>query len=65
MVIAVPSHSHTYLGNIYGHVCIYVGDNKIMDNVGGIRTMDLNTWLNYYGTTYQPKWGWYNNVPLA
>ena len=65
MVVAVPSHMHTYMGRIYGHVCIYIGNNQVMDNVGHIRTLDMGYWLDYYSTTYKPKWGWYDNVPLA
>ena len=65
MVIAVPSHMHTYMGRIYGHVCLYIGNNQVMDNVGRIRTLDMGYWLDYYSTTYKPKWGWYDNVPLA
>ena len=65
MVIAVPSHIHTYMGRIYGHVCIYIGNNQVMDNVGHIRTLDMGYWLDYYSTTYKRKWGWYDNVPLA
>jgi len=65
MVIAVPSHMHTYMGRIYGHVCIYIGNNQVMDNVGHIRTLDMSYWLDYYSTTYKPKWGWYDNIPLA
>ncbi|WP_302887215.1 hypothetical protein [uncultured Slackia sp.] len=64
MIIAVPSHTHTYAGSIWGHICIYVGNNTIMDNIGRIRTMPLDEWLSYYTTTYSPKWGWYNGVPL-
>lgn len=65
MVIAVPSHSHTSAGRIWGHVCIYIGDGKVMDNIGRIRTTTLDYWLSFYSTTYTPKWGWYDNVPLA
>ncbi len=65
MVIAVPSHTHTRMGSIYGHVCLYIGNNQVMDNVGRIRTLDMAYWLNYYSTSYKPKWGWYDNVPLA
>lgn len=64
MIIAVPSHAHTYAGSIWGHICIYVGNNTVMDNIGRIRTMPLDEWLSYYTTTYSPKWGWYNGVPL-
>ena len=65
MVIAVPSHTHTHMGSIYGHVCLYIGNNQVMDNVGQIRTLDMAYWLDYYSTSYNPKWGWYDNVPLA
>lgn len=65
MIVAIPSHTHTYLGGIYGHVCIYIGGGMIMDNVGHVRTMSLNDWLEYYTTTYSPKWGWCNNQPLS
>ena len=65
MVIAVPSHTHTRRGSIYGHVCLYIGNNQVMDNVGQIRTLDMAYWLDYYSTSYKPKWGWYDNVPLA
>lgn len=64
MIIAVPSHTHTYAGSIWGHICIYVGNNTVMDNIGRIRTMPLDEWLSYYTTTHSPKWGWYNGVPL-
>ena len=65
MVIAVPSHTHTRMGSIYGHVCLYIGNNQVMDNVGQIGTLDMAYWLDYYSTSYKPKWGWYDNVPLA
>ena len=29
MIVATPSHPHTYMGRIYGHVGIYVGGGKI------------------------------------
>ncbi len=65
MIVAVPSHTHTYMGGIYGHVCIYIGGGMIMDNVGYVRTMSLNDWLSYYTTTYSPKWGWCNSQNLS
>ena len=58
MAIAVPTHGHTYLGGIYGHICIYIGGNQIMDNVGYIRTMSLGEWLAWYGDRREPQWGW-------
>ena len=65
MVSAVLSHTRSYMGGIYGHACLYIGKNQVMDNVGQIRTVDMAYWLDYYSTSYKPKWGWYDNVPLA
>ena len=65
MIIGVPSHSHDVAGSIWGHVCIYVGDGKVMDSVGRVRTMGLQDWSNYYGTTHRPQWGWYRNAALV
>lgn len=65
MVISVPSHTRTYAGSRWGHVAIYIGDGKVMDNVGYIRTMNLDDWIGFYGTTYTPKWGWYRGIALA
>ncbi len=58
MIVAVPSHPHTYAGGIYGHVGIYIGNGTVMDNVGYIRTIGLEEWISYYGATYTPRWGW-------
>lgn len=64
MLIAVPSHPHTVAGSIWGHVCLYIGDGQVMENIGYINTRSLDDWLSYYGATYQPKWGWYRNIAL-
>ena len=64
MLIAVKKHSHTWAGSIWGHVAIYIGDGKVMDNAGTIRVVDLDSWLWWYGDTVTPKWGWYNNKAL-
>ena len=29
-----------------------------MDNIGYIRTININSWISYYGTTVTPRWGW-------
>lgn len=29
MIIAVPSHTHTYAGSSWGHICIYVGTTPL------------------------------------
>ncbi len=58
MIIAVPSHPHSSAGRIYGHVGIYVGDNTVRDNIGYIRSIDVDQWISYYGATSTPRWGW-------
>ena len=65
MIIAVRTHSHTVPGSIWGHVCIYIGNGKVIENVGSIRTTDLGSWLWWYGVSVTPKWGWYDNKALA
>lgn len=58
MLVAVPSHPHTVAGRIYGHVGIYVGGGMVMDNIGYIRTIGLDSWISYYqagGVT--ARWG--------
>lgn len=61
MIVAVPSHPHTAAGRIYGHVGIYIGNNQLMDNIGYIRTMDVDEWINFYGSqgggTDEARWG--------
>lgn len=64
MIIAVSTHSHTWAGRIYGHIGIYIGDGMMMDNVGYIRTISVNEWVNYYGTTVSPRWGWLMGLQL-
>lgn len=65
MIIAVPSHTHTYMGGLYGHVCVYVGNGTVMDNVGYVRTSSLDWWLDWYHTNSVPQWGWYRNIALV
>ena len=64
MILATPSHSHTYLGGIYGHVAVYIGDGMVMDNVGRVRTIGLSWWIDYYTNPYTVKWGYYNRRPF-
>ena len=65
MIIAVSSHPHTAAGRIYGHVGIYVGDNTVMDNIGSIRTINVDSWISFYGATVTPRWGWLGGNSLA
>ncbi len=65
MVVAVAKHNHTYMGGIYGHIGVYVGNGQIMDNIGYIRTINFHEWTNWYGEVVPPKWGWFNGIALA
>ena len=65
MIIAVSTHPHTSAGRVYGHVGIYVGDNTVMDNIGYIRSINVDEWIAYYGSTVTPRWGWLGGITLA
>lgn len=65
MIVAVSSHSHTSAGRIYGHIGIYIGSGTMMDNIGYIRTIGVDEWISYYGTTVTPRWGWLGGKSLA
>lgn len=58
MIIAVSTHPHTTAGQTYGHVGIYIGDGMVMDNIGYIRTISVDEWIEYYNDTVPAKWGW-------
>ncbi|HEK9874410.1 TPA: CHAP domain-containing protein [Streptococcus equi subsp. equi] len=46
MLVAVESSSSgSSLGVTYGHVGIYIGDGKVMDNIGHIRVTTLDDWI--------------------
>ena len=65
MIVAVSTHSHTVAGSIYGHIGIYIGGGVMMDNVGYIRTISVNEWIDYYSTTVTVRWGWFMGIELA
>ena len=66
MIVAVRTHNRTVPGSVWGHVGIYVGDGWIMHSVStGVRRMLLQDWINYYGATCTPEWGWMGDVALA
>ncbi len=65
MIVAVSTWSGTSAGRIYGHVGIYVGGGMVMDNIGYIRTIDIDSWVGTYSTTVSPRWGWLGGVALA
>ncbi|VTS26666.1 conjugative transposon membrane protein [Streptococcus porcinus] len=49
MLVAVESSSSgSSLGVTYGHVGIYIGDGKVMDNIGHIRVTTLDDWISTF-----------------
>lgn len=66
MIIAVPTHSRTENGKIWGHVCVYVGGGIVRDSGSyGIRRIHLGSWLAWFGVDVAPQWGWANGIALA
>ena len=60
MVIAVPSHTGTSAGRRYGHIGIIVahdGQYYVRHSSGSVKECTLDEWIETYGTTYEPKWG--------
>ena len=62
MVVGVQrsptSNSNWCNGHLgYGHVAIYIGDGKVMENIGHVATTDLDDWISYNGQLSQPRWG--------
>ena len=67
MIIAVQESPSSYgiwnFGHVgYGHVGIYIGDNKVMHNSATLQVTDLDEWISYYSLRGQPRWGWPSNV---
>lgn len=49
MLVAVESSSSGgQAGLIYGHVGIYIGDGKVIDNIGHIRVTTLDNWISTF-----------------
>ena len=49
MLVAVESSSSGgQAGLIYGHVGIYIGDGKVIDNIGHIRVTTLDDWISTF-----------------
>lgn len=59
MIIAVSTYAGgSSAGRTYGHVGIYIGNGTVMDNIGYIRTIGLDSWISSYGNIVTPRWGW-------
>ena len=48
LVMVESSSSGTQAGLTYGHVGIYIGDGKVIDNVGKVRVTTLDNWIKTY-----------------
>lgn len=48
LVMVESSSSGTEAGLRYGHVGIYIGDGKVIDNVGKVRVTTLDNWIKTY-----------------
>ena len=65
MLIAVPSHTKTSAGRRYGHIGIIVahdGQYYVRHSSGSVKECTLDEWIETYGTTYEPKWGFAANI---
>lgn len=59
MIIATPHSPYGSLGFTYGHVGIYVGDNKVMHNgSSGVITQELDSWIEEYSYLCTAGWGY-------
>lgn len=48
LVMVESSSSGTEAGLRYGHVGIYIGDGKVIDNIGKVRVTTLDNWINTF-----------------
>lgn len=63
MIIAVASHDLTgYSGLIYGHVGVIVKDANgnflVRDNIGYLRDVPIDQWIEDYNGIMEVRWGW-------
>lgn len=66
MIIADVSHPGTGApGLTYGHVGIYIGNNRVMSNEGPITVKSLDTFIRFYGAGTGCKWGWIGGIDLS
>lgn len=63
MLVAVESSSSgSTAGLTYGHVGIYIGDGKVMDNIGRIRVTTLDNWISSFCKHHPVGFGFPPNV---
>ena len=63
MLVAVESSSSgSTAGLTYGHVGIYIGDGKVIDNIGRIRVTTLDDWIASFCQHHPVDFGFPPNV---
>ena len=63
MLVAVESSSsRSIAGLTYGHVGIYIGDGKVIDNIGHIRVTTLDDWIATFCKHHPVGYGFPPNV---
>ena len=63
MLVAVESSSSGgQAGLTYGHVGIYIGDGKVMDNIGVVRVTTLDDWIATFCKHHPVGFGFPPNV---
>lgn len=63
MLVAVESSSSgSTAGLTYGHVGIYIGDGKVIDNIGHIRVTTLDNWISAFCQHHPVGFGFPPNV---
>lgn len=66
MIIADVSHPGTGApGLTYGHVGIYIGNNRVRSNEGPITVKSLDSFIRFYGAGTGCKWGWIGGIDLS
>ena len=62
MIIAVASHDLTGMGRRFGHVGVIVKDANgnflVRDNVGCLRDVPIDQWIEDYNGIMEVRWGW-------
>lgn len=62
MIIAVASHDLTDMGRRFGHVGLIIKDANgnflVRDNVGYLRDIPIDQWIEDYNGIMEVRWGW-------
>ncbi|MCF0229585.1 MAG: C40 family peptidase, partial [Parasporobacterium sp.] len=61
MIIAVKQ-SPTYLGQIYGHVGIYLGNGMMADSTGVISIQTVSSWIDSWDYAGTAAWGYPDEI---